>query len=190
MNTPLFQGKLVRLLAPDPQRDATLFASWSRDDEYLRLLDSDPARLWSADKFKEWIEKDLEKEGFDECFFMIETLPSPEGQAGRIVGVVGLEGIRWTHGDAWVGIGIGERESWNNGYGTDAMRLIQCYAFSELNLHRLSLTVFEYNPRAIRSYEKAGFVKEGRARNYLHRDGRRWDLIFMGFLREEWERRK
>lgn len=52
----------------------------------------------------------------------------------------------------------------------------------------VSVKKFKYNPRAIRSYEKAGFVVEGRARQFLNRDGRRWDLIYMGILREEWEK--
>ncbi len=89
-----------------------------------------------------------------------------------------------------MGIGIGEREYWGNGYGTDAMRAILHFAFTELNLYRVSLNVFEYNPRAIRSYEKAGFVAEGRQRQVLNRDGRRWDVIYMGILHEEWERRQ
>ena len=59
--------------------------------------------------------------------------------------------------------------------------------FNELNLHRVSLDVFEYNPRAIRSYEKVGFVFEGRTRKFLNREGQRWDMIFMGILRSEWE---
>jgi RimJ/RimL family protein N-acetyltransferase len=46
--------------------------------------------------------------------------------------------------------------------------------------------VFEYNQRAIRSYEKAGFRLEGRQRQYIQREGHRWDLIYMGILREEW----
>jgi RimJ/RimL family protein N-acetyltransferase len=66
------------------------------------------------------------------------------------------------------------------------MIVILRYAFQELNLRRVALDTFEYNPRAIRSYEKAGFVHEGRARGYLYREGQRWDLIFMGILREEW----
>jgi len=66
------------------------------------------------------------------------------------------------------------------------MRVMLRYAFAELNLHRVSLNVFEYNPRAIRSYEICGFVREGRCRQALHRDGRRWDLIYMGIMREEW----
>ena len=87
-----------------------------------------------------------------------------------------------------MGIGIGERDCWGKGYGTDAMRVVLRFAFVELNLHRVGLNVFEYNPRAIRSYEKAGFVEEGRLRGFLHRNNRRWDLIFMGILRDEWER--
>ncbi len=66
------------------------------------------------------------------------------------------------------------------------MGIILRYAFTELNLWRVSLDVFEYNPRAVRSYEKVGFIHEGCVRQYLNRAGRRWDLIFMGITREEW----
>jgi RimJ/RimL family protein N-acetyltransferase len=90
-------------------------------------------------------------------------------------------------GTAGVGIGIGEREYWGKGYSTDMMRVILRYAFTELNLNRVTLNVFEYNPRAVRSYEKAGFVVEGRERKAIHRDGKYWDVLFMGVLREEWE---
>lgn len=185
MDKSLYRGELVRFVAPDPQQAAGKLAKWMRDSEFVRLLDTDPARLLSVDKYKEWLEKDLvEEQKNDELFFLIQTL-----EEARNIGLIGLDGIRWTHGDAWVGIGLGERDYWGKGYGTDAMRILQRYAFEELNLHRLSLSVFEYNPRAMRSYEKAGFVLEGRARQFLNRDGRRYDLIFMGILREEWERR-
>jgi RimJ/RimL family protein N-acetyltransferase len=186
LETTLLQGDLVRLVAPEPEETAKLLMKWSRDSEYLRLLDSEPARQWSAKRFKEGVEKDLERERPNSFFFLIHTLPQVAGDQGKPVGFVGLEGIRWTHRDAWVGIGIGEREYWNQGYGTDAMHVILRVAFDELNLHRVSLTVFEYNPRAIRSYEKAGFVVEGRFRQFMRRDGRRWDLIFMGILKEDW----
>ena len=185
MNVPLFQGNLVRLIAPDPQLAAGLHSRWMRDSEFVRLLDADPARLFSVDKNKEWYEKNLvEEQKNDELFLLIRTL-----EEDRTIGLIGLDGIRWTHGDAWIGIGLGEREYWGKGYGTDAMRILLRYAFEELNLHRLSLSVFEYNPRAIRSYEKVGFIVEGSARQFLNRDGQRYDMIFMGILREEWERR-
>ena len=185
MNVPLFEGELVHLLAPEPQLAAGMHSRWMRDSEFVRLLDTDPARLLSVDKNKEWFEKNLvEEQKDDELFLLIRTL-----EDDRTIGLIGLDGIRWTHGDAWVGIGLGEREYWGKGYGTDAMRILLRYAFEELNLHRLSLSVFEYNPRAIRSYEKVGFIVEGSARQFLNRDGQRYDMIFMGILREEWERR-
>lgn len=185
VDKPIFQGEQVYLAPPDPEQDAGMFARWMRDSEFVRLLDTDPARLLSVDKHKEWLKKDLvEEQKSDELFFLIRTL-----HEDHKIGLIGLDGIRWVHGDAWVGIGLGERDSWGKGYGTDAMLVLQRYAFEELNLHRLSLSVFDYNQRAIRSYEKAGFVVEGRARKYLNREGQRYDMIFMGILREEWERR-
>jgi len=181
----IFQGDRVHLIAPDPERDAGLIARWMRDSEFVRLMDTDPATLFSIDKHKEWLEKDLvDQQKSDEIFFLIRTV-----QGDKTIGLIGLDGIRWVHGDAWVGIGLGEREYWGKGYGTDAMLILQRYAFLELNLHRLSLTVFEYNERAMSSYKKAGFTEEGRARQYLNRNGERYDMIFMGILREEWERR-
>lgn len=61
----------------------------------------------------------------------------------------------------WVSIGIGEADCWGQGYGSDAMRVMQRYAFTELNLQRLTLSVFAYNAHARRSYEKTGFAVEG-----------------------------
>ncbi|MCK4899416.1 MAG: GNAT family N-acetyltransferase, partial [Anaerolineales bacterium] len=75
---------------------------------------------------------------------------------------------------------------WGKGFGTDAVSVILRYAFHELNLHRVSLGVFEYNRRARRSYEKVGFSVEGRIRGDMLRQGRRWDVFIMGILREEW----
>ena len=182
MNTPLLQGELVRLVAANSETDAELFARWSRDSEYMRLQASEPAQLWSQKQTKEEMRKWMEHEKPDTIEFVIRTVAQD-----RPIGSIGLDGIRWPHGDAFVGIGIGARDCWGNGYGTDAMRVILRYAFAELNLHRVSLDVFEYNPRAIRSYEKAGFCIEGRERQALHRDGRRWDMIYMGILRQEWQ---
>ena len=182
MNTSLLQGERVRLVAPNSETDAELLARWSRDSEYMRLQSSWPARPWSQKQSKEAVREWMEHEKPDAIEFVIRTLAEE-----RPIGAIELDGIRWPHGDAFVGVGIGERDCWGNGYGTDAMRVILRYAFAELNLHRVSLDVFEYNPRAIRSYEKAGFCVEGRERQALHRDGRRWDMIYMGILRQEWE---
>ena len=180
-NPDLLKGTLVRLTAEDPKVIAETYVSWAKDSEYMRLLDANVSAPVSVKKVIEWVEKDLEKNAPTEYYFLIRTL-----EDDRLVGAISLEGNLIAHAEAFVGIGIGERELWGKGYGTDAMRVILRYAFSELTLRRVSLNTFEYNPRAIRSYEKVGFVHEGRVRGYLHRSGERWDLIFMGILREEW----
>ena len=178
MGASLFTGKLVQLSAPGPRDGPEGIARWSQDSQFDRLDDSNPAYPLLAKPIKEDWEKGLEGHDF---LFAIRTLSD-----NRLIGFIELEIDQWIHGDAFAGIGIGEREYWGKGYGTDALRILLRYAFTELNLHRVTLDVFEYNPRAIRSYEKAGFVIEGRVRQFLNREGRRWDLIYMGILREEW----
>lgn len=176
----IFRGTLVRLTTESPEALSAAFARWNRDTEFTRLLNDSPQRIWSEKKIKEYIEKDMEKDPPEVYFFQVRTLAED-----KLIGFVDLYPI-WTHGNAWVGIGLGERDYWGKGCGTDAMRLALHYAFTELNLHRVSLGVFEYNPRAIRSYEKAGFRMEGRQRQALSRNGKRWDFIEMGILRDEW----
>ncbi|RPI78254.1 MAG: N-acetyltransferase [Chloroflexi bacterium] len=184
MGTDLFKGKLVRLCADEPDVLAEVFSRWGRNSEYIRLLDNDPAKLWSAKKFKEWIEKELDQEGTVRFTYMIHTI-----EADKLIGFVSMWGFDQPGSEAWVGIGMGEPEFWGRGYGTEAMQLILQYAFQELNLHRVTLGVFEYNQRAIRSYEKAGFIHEGRIRKEVLREGKRWDALQMGILREEWAAR-
>lgn len=180
MDKDLLRGTLVHLTAEEPKTLAEACASWNHDSEYLRLLDAQPTNQASAKKITEWIEKDQGKDP-PPFLFGIRSLDND-----RLIGFIGLEGNMLPHGEAFVGIGIGEQEFWGKGYGTDAMKVILRYAFKELSLRRVSLDTFEYNPRAIRSYEKSGFVHEGRMRDFLHREGKRWDLIFMGILKEEW----
>ncbi|MBI5348024.1 MAG: GNAT family N-acetyltransferase [Chloroflexi bacterium] len=155
----LFTGELVCLGAPMPSIDAPLFSKWSRDTEYMRLLDTDPPTLASAKSLQDEFEKRLEDQTGH--VFRIHTLAE-----SKQIGFVGLFGFDWANGNSWVGIGIGEREYWGKGYGTEAMTLVLA--------------------RAIQSYTKAGFVVEGLERKFMNREGRRWDIINMGVLRDEW----
>jgi len=74
----------------------------------------------------------------------------------------------------------------NRGLGTEATRLIVGYGFEALGLHRISLEVYAFNPRARRAYEKAGFRVEGVLRESL-RYGDQWiDATVMSILAPEW----
>jgi RimJ/RimL family protein N-acetyltransferase len=78
----------------------------------------------------------------------------------------------------------------DRGLGTEATRLLLDHAFTHLPLHRISLGVYAFNPRALRVYEKAGFVVEGREREALRYDGERVDQVLMSVLRPEWAGRR
>jgi RimJ/RimL family protein N-acetyltransferase len=178
----LLIGQQTRLTDEDPEIIDKAFARWNLDSEYLRLLDSDPPRLWSEKQFKDWFEKDLEKNDPNDFFFMIRPLDGEQP-----IGFTAIFDLHWNHGDALVAIALGDRKYWGNGFGTDAMQILLQYAFSEMNLRRVTLIVFDYNPRARRSYEKCGFVHEGTVRGVIQREGRRWDWHYMGILQQEWD---
>jgi RimJ/RimL family protein N-acetyltransferase len=182
MNPSSLQGKSVRLSIEEPQYFAEAFVHWNQDSGYYRLLDTDPPRLWSVKKIKGWIEKESEPGMPENIQFGIRTI-----EGDKLIGFIGFDGINWVDHNCYVAIGIGDREYWGKGFGTDAMRLIIRYGFTQLNLHRISLTVFAYNSRAIRSYEKCGFRHEGSIRDFILRDGKRYEMLHMGILRRDWE---
>lgn len=177
----VFQGELVRLAAIDPAADAGTFSGWYHNAEFQKLLDSRPARPLSRQFFEQDLGSSI-KISNTQYAFAIRALTGDE-----LIGWVELDDIEWPHATGWIGIGIGNPAYWSKGYGTDAMKILIRFAFLEVGLYRLSLNVFEYNERALRVYEKLGFKVEGRVKNYLNRDGRRWDVIYMGLLRPEWQ---
>ncbi|NWG05749.1 MAG: GNAT family N-acetyltransferase [Chloroflexi bacterium] len=177
----ILTGELVRLSALDADEIGRTFARWGRDSEFQRLLNSNVARMASAKNAQTWLEKELDEQPVNLHWFGIRKLDDD-----MLLGDIDLYVYNWSARDAFVGLGIGEREFWGKGYGTDVMKVILRYGFTEVNLKRVTLIVFEYNPRAIRSYEKAGFRHEGRMRGVLNKEGRRWDMLTMGILREEW----
>jgi RimJ/RimL family protein N-acetyltransferase len=181
----IFTGKLVRLSTFDPEEMSKAFTRWDLNSEYVRLLSSSARPMQSAKSAAKWMEKEVGEMSPSGYFFSIRTLAEDQ-----LIGGLNLDVVNWPGRDAFVGLGIGETDYWSKGYGTDVMNVLLRFAFTEINLRRVTLTVFEYNPRAIRSYEKAGFRYEGHLRNYLNREGRRWNELYMGILREEWMEQK
>lgn len=104
----------------------------------------------------------------------------------RPIGLVGLHQIDWRSRHASLGIIIGEPGDQGKGHGGEATRLMVGHAFETLALNRVWLEVLEYNTRAIRCYERIGFVKEGLQRQEHFRFGRYWDTWLMAILRQDW----
>ena len=103
-----------------------------------------------------------------------------------LIGTCAFSQLDGDNGSTLFHITIGEHDAWGHGYGREATRLMVDHAFGSLGLHRVALTVFAFNERAIRAYLRVGFVIEGRAREAIWRDGRWWDEIHMSLLEPDW----
>jgi [ribosomal protein S5]-alanine N-acetyltransferase len=176
MKNPIVIGDKV-YLRPLERDDAVTVQPWVNDPEMTRyMLVYRPMDLVSEEQFIERVNRNETDVVF--------------GVARReddvLIGVSGLHQIHWKNRNAHFGIGIGDKSCWNQGLGTQTTALVMQYAFDTLNLHRVTLHVFEYNPRAVRVYEKLGFQKEGLLRQENFREGRYWDTIVMGLLCEDW----
>jgi UDP-4-amino-4,6-dideoxy-N-acetyl-beta-L-altrosamine N-acetyltransferase len=100
----------------------------------------------------------------------------------EIIGVIGFNNTDFINRNAEIYIYIGDKSYWGKGLGTDSVKTLVNFAFGELNLHRISLVVFSYNTRAIRSYEKAGFVTEGILKESIFKAGKYHDKVLMAIL--------
>jgi [ribosomal protein S5]-alanine N-acetyltransferase len=177
MKNPFLIGRAV-YLRPLERADAPLAQTWINNPEVTRtMLRYRPVNLQNEE---EWINQVTRSE-HDVALVIVVR------ESDRPVGMTGLHAIDAKNRHAGFGIMLGEPEEWGKGYGGEATRLMLRYAFQTLNLNRVWLHVFEYNPRGLRAYEKAGFRKEGVLRQDNFREGRYWDTVVMGVLRDEWE---
>jgi RimJ/RimL family protein N-acetyltransferase len=186
LGNELLQGKGV-YLAPHRLEEAEIIAEWFEDNmEMFRLLTTGTAYPFGAEGIREWLQKAYS--GQSEYYpFGIYLSPEAGQTEGVLIGSCQLKDLNWQSRWASVSIQIGESQHWGRGYGAEALRLLLRFGFWELNLHRIELGVMSYNPRAIASYEKVGFVHEGRMREQVRRDGQAFDVLMMSILRPEWE---
>jgi RimJ/RimL family protein N-acetyltransferase len=176
----MIYGERIRLRAVE-RADLPQFVEWLNDPEVRAgLLLHLPMSLAEEEV---WFEGMIKRPP-PEHPMVIEV---QQGGGWVMIGNCGMHNIDARCRSAEVGIFIGDKRRWNQGYGTEAMRLLLRHGFETLNLNRIQLDVYEDNPGAIRAYEKAGFVHEGRKRQGMYKDGRYIDVLIMSVLRSEWD---
>ena len=174
---PQLVGRLVALRRPHPD-DLPAVVRWYRDREIARLTRYQ-ARPMSEDEVERFFH--LRMLAPDALAYSVVELPD-----WRLIGFTTFSSLDGDNGSVMFHITIGEHDAWGRGLGTEVTELMLEHAFERLGLHRVGLSVFSYNERAIRAYEKAGFRIEGRQREAILRDDRYWDEIQMGVLAGEW----
>lgn len=173
-------GEGIRLRAIE-QEDLPLFVRWMNDPEVIEnLLMVHPLSLTQE---QDWY-KGVQSRPLEERPLLAE-IPGAQG-VWRPIGNTGFLDFDWRNRCAEIGIFIGEKELWSQGYGGKMLRLMLRHGFDTLNLNRIYLHVFETNPRGVRAYEKVGFVHEGRLRKAIFKNGHYFDILVMSVLRDEW----
>lgn len=181
----MIYGERIRFRAPE-RSDIPQFTRWVNDSEVRQgIAHYLPMSLANEES---WFENML-KRPRDEQPFVIEVRGAGEQaeESWTAIGNCSFFDIDWRSRHSEFGILIGEKAYWNQGYGTEAVQLLVRYGFETLNLNRIWLQVYETNPRAIRAYEKAGFIQEGRKRQAEYLNGEYVDVLLMSILRLEWK---
>lgn len=172
----MFRGKKV-LLREYREGDLKNLKSILNEQNFMRYAASrTPYPRLMNDVIEDYRSISHSKDYYD---FEIESI-----EEGVYIGECGIKTVDFKNSRAEIYIFIGEQYS-GRGYGTDAVKVLLDFIFNQMNVHKVSLTVFSFNTRAIRCYEKCGFKVEGCLRNEIFKDGKYHDSIAMGILKEE-----
>ncbi|MBM3475595.1 MAG: GNAT family N-acetyltransferase [Armatimonadetes bacterium] len=171
----MIRGERVTLRPIDADEDAERCFGWVNDLDVTRFLGFEGPLT----RHKE--HEILARERDPEQDIILAVLT----EDGTHIGNCGLHRINLASRKAELGIMLGDKRYWGQGYGTDVVKTLCAFGFVRMNLQRIQLGVFSHNPRAQRCYEKCGFQVEGRFRRSIYKAGEYRDEIRMAILREE-----
>lgn len=164
-------GERVRL-RPLEERDLAAIKRWDDDDEIIAAMGK---KFGDEGACESWFAA-LKAEARRRVFAI-------ENERGELIGELELDNLSPKEGSTELTICIGNRAHWNQGYGTEAISLVRDYLFTRTRTKRIYLRVYRSNRRAIRCYEKCGFVKKAVLPLSARQVGRRDDVVLMELTR-------
>jgi RimJ/RimL family protein N-acetyltransferase len=175
--TRALDGERVQLRRHDP-KNYGLYAEWYGDPEIWHLTS--------------WAKTPLGRSAVKRLFEERELSTTDDSFAIHLrgerkpVGVISLMNVSEANQSADLSVIVGPPDDRSHGYGAEAIEMIVRYAFDELGLNRVGLSVFDFNGTAISTYERLGFEHEGRLRRAVKREDGFHDALLMSALRDEW----
>jgi RimJ/RimL family protein N-acetyltransferase len=153
------------------------YQCWLNTPEITRFLESrfHPTSLEQLQNYVKGMSEDSRN------FFLAIILKRDE----RHVGNIKLGPVDWIHRTAELGILIGERDCWGQGYATEAIKAVVEFAFDTLNLHKITAGAYSANEGSIKAFQKAGFEIEGVRKEQFYCEGKYLDGVLLGRLRDQ-----
>ena len=180
ISNQLYKGNLIAFSSIDHENDPMIEVSWSNNSVFMRSMYIEPMKprsLFEIKKKYEEIEKQCEEEKNRFHYQVRSTLDN------RLLGFCEINSISWTNRSGSITLGIGDPADHRKGIGSEILKMLMDIAFTELNLERLSALIPEYDLGACALFERAGFAFEGRRREAIFRDLRRWDILHYGLIK-------
>ena len=178
-NKPYLVGKRVVFRA-FIKKDGSLLKEWLNNQAVNFYLEMS-YRPYRDKEVKDFTDKALNSEK-NVVFSILEK------KKKQVIGTCGLYDIDFISKRAQLNILIGEEKYLSNGYGTDAVKVLTSYGFERLGLNSIHLGVNSENKRAIKSYEKSGFVCDGERRHFIFTNNRFYNMIMMSILVSEYQK--
>lgn len=167
----------LRALEPDDYKTSV---RWRNDDSVTSLLGGGKYFV-SNEIEKQWVQNTISQN--KDIKLAICTV-----EENLYIGNVYLTNIDYISRKAHSHILIGNHDFWNDGYGTEAMRLLLDYAFNHKNLRRIEALVLEDNIASQKMHEKLGYKREGLLRESVYKDGRYKNQICYALLKSEYQK--
>lgn len=148
------------------------YVDWMNDREVVQYTES-RYRQHSSKNLHEFVCAINESEA--DLFLAIIT-----NHDGKHIGNIKLGEINIIHQSANIGIIIGDKNSWGNGYATEAIKMLVDHAFESYGLHKLVAGMYDANKGSIKAFKRAGFKKEGKLKGHCVLDGKHVDVVLLG----------
>ena len=164
-------------LSPMCIDDVPKYVKWMNDPKVTDGINCGK-NIATIESERAWLENSIKNGNYNLAIIKKER--------NELIGNCGFHDIDKIHGLATIGIFIGEEENRNKGFGREALKLLIGYGFDYLNLQNIMLTVYSFNEKAVACYKKVGFKEIGKRRDAVIKNNKRYDIIYMDIIREEY----
>ena len=179
MRAVFLKGERIFLGPLSKKLDLKTYASWLNDPETTLYMGSGKFPS-TVEGLKKYI--DLYNNSRDGMLLGIFTIKN-----SRHIGNISLHMIDWRSRNGEIGIVIGEKKAWGQGYSTEAIKLVVWHAFNKLNLHKLYAGMIDGNEPSWRAFKSCGFKKEGLLEEHFYLNGKYLDCFRVGLLKKDFK---
>jgi len=168
------------------RNDFAQLTEWIKDDELLMNWSGAMFSYPLTEKSLEWYIEDVNEINISDAF-IYKAIDTTNGST---VGHISLGGISRKNRSGRISrVLVGGIDNRGRGCCKDMVTAVLKIGFEDLNLHRISLGVYDFNTAAIKCYQQSGFIIEGTTRDVLLFKGKWWSLVEMSILEDEWKSR-